>query len=396
MANACLGLVATIWLGYEFYRFFGQPAAIGARPIHPGAIDFDILRDMVRAWFAGAPVYTGSTARLNTHPPASMLLLWPFYGFPVRSLAIAVWTTATVASLAALASLGVRASGAEQRDPRLFVALIPFATYPAGAIIGNGQSTLIALTAMLAGLLLARRPAPRLLHDAAAALLMLVALIKPSVTVPFFWVAVLAAPRLRVPFAAIAAYGAATIVAGSVRDASLPVLFAQFLELAARLSTRAGESNLHTLFASAGLQRYIGLASLGVLLAHGAWVWCHRRVDAWLLIGVTGLVARFWTYHRWYDDLLVVPALFACCRVANRRDVTRAERASALVSLAVALAGLVAPGGLYVLPASWVEPWKAAQVTTWLATAVVLAIVAWRDRCAGRDGPVAVDGRLSA
>ena len=45
----------------------------------------------------------------------------------------------------------------------------------------------------------------------------------------------------------------------------------------------------------------ISLILLGGL---GAWVYRFRRVDVWLLIGVSAVIARLWTYHRTYDDLL--------------------------------------------------------------------------------------------
>jgi len=44
-------------------------------------------------------------------------------------------------------------------------------------------------------------------------------------------------------------------------------------------------------------------ASLFLLGGLGFWVFCNRRKNMWLLIGITALVARFWTYHGWYDDL---------------------------------------------------------------------------------------------
>jgi hypothetical protein len=42
-------------------------------------------------------------------------------------------------------------------------------------------------------------------------------------------------------------------------------------------------------------------------------------VILWLLLGVTALVARFWTYHRWYDDLLILLPMIALFRIAQQR-----------------------------------------------------------------------------
>ena len=68
-----------------------------------------------------------------------------------------------------------------------------------------------------------------------------------------------------------------------------------------------GESaHLYSLLASLGLQQWNLPASFLVLVALGIWTYRYRREDLWLLLGVTGIVARLWSYHLIYDNLLIV------------------------------------------------------------------------------------------
>ena len=41
LAIAIMACVGLLWLSYESFRFAWQPTQIGARPIHPGALDRD-------------------------------------------------------------------------------------------------------------------------------------------------------------------------------------------------------------------------------------------------------------------------------------------------------------------------------------------------------------------
>lgn len=184
-AAVALAALALPWLGYELFRLLWQPRTIGTIAIHPGAIDFEIFRAMLGDWFAGRPVYTGPKSTVNTYLPASMLLFWPVYGWASRSVALFAWFVATAVALAWLVRCMVRESGAQGKAERAFVALLPLATYPAGAIVGNGQSTLFVLALLLAALVTLRDREPGWGRDLAVALCLLFALVKPTVAAPF-------------------------------------------------------------------------------------------------------------------------------------------------------------------------------------------------------------------
>lgn len=57
------------------------------------------------------------------------------------------------------------------------------------------------------------------------------------------------------------------------------------------------------------------LVSLGILLIFGLWVSQNRHVDFWVLMGIGAIVARMWTYHMMYDDLIIVLPMIALFRV---------------------------------------------------------------------------------
>ena len=78
-------------------------------------------------------------------------------------------------------------------------------------------------------------------------------------------------------------------------------------------------------------------------LVLGFWIYRHRDADLWVLLGVAAIVACFWTYHRSYDDVLLLPmvALFLMAKGGS-------SLAGVLLGAAVLLS--LAPGGLFLLP----------------------------------------------
>jgi hypothetical protein len=129
-----------------------------------------------------------------------------------------------------------------------------------------------------------------------------------------------------------------------------------------------------------GLGDYILPAMFFVLLALGFWTYCYRHVDLWLLLGVAGLVARFWTYHRWYDDLLFLLPMIALFRIA--KDSSSSDRIQVLAGalLAITVLASIAPGGLYLLPAPWDTLYVDGQVVVWGCVLMSLLNFACRER----------------
>ena len=97
------------------------------------------------------------------------------------------WLCFEAAALSWLVYLIVRESKAITLLERAFVALIPLSMYATGATIGNGQLIIHLLPALLFGLLLLYSRPSGWRTDLSAAFLILLTLVKPSVSVPFFW-----------------------------------------------------------------------------------------------------------------------------------------------------------------------------------------------------------------
>ena len=392
-AVTLMGSAALVWLSYESFRFYWQPTSIGSMPVHPGAYDLKIFHSMVNAWFAGTPVYTGPTGYLNTHPPATMVLIWPVYGWRDLDAAVFVWTVTAAAGLAWLVYLVVRESAAATPLEKAFAAVIPLAIYPTGAVVGNGQIVLQVLPLLIGSLLLLHRGPKRWRRDFLASLLFLFALAKPIIAAPFFWIVIFTAGSLRPAVLIVAAYVVATLFAVSFQEASTMELLREFIGRAATMSTQAGEANVHILLAHLGHKELAAPASVTILSLLGIWIWRRRHDDLWVLIGVTALVARFWSYHRWYDDLLILLPMVTLFRIAKIGPRSRGTDAAAGLLLGVTLIFMIAPGGLYLLPSPWDEVYVDVQVLIWMADLVFL--VCWRRPTNGRV-PVPIDPHLFA
>jgi hypothetical protein len=121
--------------------------------------------------------------------------------------------------------------------------------------------------------------------------------------------------------------------------------------------------SLHHWLALLGQERWNSAASLLALAALGVWIHRRRATDPWILLAVTALVARLWTYHRIYDDLLLLPALVALYRLARRPP--DGDRWAVGV-LAATWAFAVAPARQFFLPAPWNAVYAEAVSLSWL------------------------------
>lgn len=369
LAVALMAVVALVWLGYEFWRLLWQSTPIW--PTSPvGAVDLNVFYDVVHRWFAGRPVY--SEMRNAVHPPATYAILWPLLGWLEPAPARWLWAVTTVATLGWLIYLIVRESGADTLLQRSFVALIPLSMYATGATIGNGQLIVHLLPMLIAGLLLLCRGECGWREDLLASALVLMALVKVSVSVPFFWIALFVPGRLRPAVLVASGYVALTLIAASFQAPGTPTLFHDWLVRASAVGARQGYADLHIGLATLGLEEWILPTSLLVLATLGLWIYRHRHADLWLLLGVTALVARFWTYHRWYDDLLILLPMVALIRIAKEGPSADGGDVMAGVLFVTTLLATLAPGGLYLFPPPWNTLYVGGQVIVWLAVLIFL------------------------
>jgi hypothetical protein len=333
--------------------------------------------DEVHRWFSGRPVYTA--LRTAAYPPASMVLLWPLLGWLDSTSARWLWAITTIAALGWLIVLLVGESGADTPFERLFVALMPLAIYPTGATIGNGQMIILLLPALVAGFVRFQKSPPGWRRDLMVAALLTITLVKPSISVPFFLILLFIPGTLRSITLVSIAYLVLTLFAASFQHPSLPTLLREWLPRVSGLAVNGGYADLPSLLRILGLENWSLPASLLVLAGLGVWIYYHRQGDLWLLLGVTGLIARSWTYHRWYDDVVILLPMVAFFRVAKQAFVVR-ERVIAGALLAITLLAMLAPGGFYLFPPPWNILYVVGQIVVWIIGLIFLLDMTRRER----------------
>ena len=301
------------------------------------------------------------------------LLLWPLYGWAPAELARWFYAGVTALVTVALVALLLREARPAGRADRILLAAVLVGGYPTAITIGNGQVTLHILLAAIAAVLIALRRSPGWTRDAGLAALFLFALVKPNLTLPFFWVIAFTRGWLRPAAVALVAYLAVTALSVALHGTGLDgvrALIAAWYDGGERGFVKTGYGNLHQWLGVLGLRDWIFPASGVVFALHGWWAWRHREADVWARIGVAAIVARFWAYHRLYDDLLLGFALIALYRLARGvEDAGGGNAAPARRAWTLFVLGSVAflaPVTPVVRHASW------AMVLLWLAMLVVL------------------------
>ena len=362
-----MAIVAAVWLGYEFWRLVWQSGEMGA-------IDLRQRHYEMQAWFAGKPVYGDIITAV--YPPASYVILWPLMGWLTVTVARWFWAATTTIALIWTIYLCVRESGAYTPLQQTFIGLMPLSMYATGATIGNGQLLVHILPALVAGLLLLKSKEHHWRHDLLGAALVLIALVKPTVTAPFFWIVLFVPGRLRPAIVVSIGYVALSFFAALFQKTGLVTLLFKWSDQAAVGvewgTARGGYANEHSWMEAIDLDGLEGPSSLLALMILGFWIYRYRRADIWILMGVTALVARFWTYHMWYDDLLILLPMIVLFRIANQHAPVAATDRFAAPLLAMTLLTSLAPGGLYLLPMPWNKLYVIVQTITWATVLIFL------------------------
>ncbi|MFE4104660.1 hypothetical protein [Almyronema epifaneia] len=308
-------------LTYEFNRLLWQADS-------NGAIDLRQRYEEVSAWFLGQPVY--GEIPTAVYPPASYLMLRPFLHYASFADVRYLWAITTVVALGSLILAAIWISLADRPSEYAVLALLVVAIYATGPSIGNGQLTIHILAALVVGLLLLLKPTQSLGTDLAGSSLIVFTLIKPTLTVPFIWLFVFALQRLRPLFLILLGYSAIALFACTFQAGSVWTLYHQWLKqgMGGAVWSSAGGgglgrvdigyANIHNYLGALKLSQFNLSASLALLLILGIWIQLHRQADVWILVGVAAIMARLWTYHLVYDDMLVLLPMIALFRLQKQ------------------------------------------------------------------------------
>lgn len=366
-------LVSVIWLGYEFWRLIFQS-------LPHGAIDLRQRQYEVWAWMSGENIY--NTLDTSVYPPASYILLWPFTGWLSTAAARGVWAATSIASLVWLIRLSVTHSNAGTRERRQFMAVLPAAVYSVGATIGNGQLGLHIAPAIIASFALFTAPRAAWRSDLLGAGLFVFALVKPSFTAPFFWVILMAPGRLRPAALVCGGYIGLSLFSSIFQDVGIIQLLKGWTENAMAGVSWGSDGGLgpgvgvQTALQQLGMSAWSSYVSLLWFFGLGIWTFVYRKVDTWILFGVAALVARFWTYHMWYDDILLIIPMIALFRLAVGGEPKEKKPKYAGALFVVLLLFSIAPGGLYLLPPPFNAIYVNVQLVIWLTVLIFLIHIA--------------------
>jgi hypothetical protein len=129
----------------------------------------------------------------------------------------------------------------------------------------------------------------------------------------------------------------------------------------------------------------MAVCSAAMFAALGIWTYRYRRADRWVLIAVAALVARVWTYHRVYDDVLIFLPELALFRIAKQNSVSDKSIAAEILLAMIALA-MLCPARLLDPPLEWAWTSQWAWIFTSTQTILWLLILGYLMRYAQRNG----------
>jgi hypothetical protein len=366
-----MALLAVLKLGDEFRRLLWESG-------HAGAVDLKLRHEEIHDWFAGQPLY--QVRHTTVYPPATYVLLWPLLGWLDLTPARWLWAITSLAALGWLVHLIIQESGAKTRLECVFVALLALSMNATGVTIGNGQLVVHILPMLLVALLLLHRSHRRWHVRLLAVGMLLLALVKPTITAPFLWMVLFAGGGLLTVALIILGYAGLTLFAMFFQESTPTVLAQGWMERAMVVAATGGYANLHRWLASLGLQEWTVCASLLVFAALGFWIYLHRKGDFWILLGVTALVARLWTYHRVYDDVLVLLPMVALFRIAKREAASQGTSMAAGLLLTATILAMLAPARLEHFPWPWSLAFTGGHTLLWIVVLGFLLDRARRDQ----------------
>lgn len=363
--DAALWGIAAALAAVAAKRIVLQSSELLSGTSYAAAFDLRLRYVETTRWMAGLPVYAETK---SNYPPATYAFLGPLIGPFEWPTVRFVWLVVSLAALAALSWMAVRA--VEPRPaPRALAAVLPWAVYGSALTLGVGQLGLICLAAGLGGVLLARR-AKGLAGTAGAGLLFTLSLVKPTLTAPLFWLLLLASPAAAC--ATVVLYGIATLAASALQPEPLSRLLAGWIENG-HLHAARGYGNVADWATALGLGGWILPLAFAMLAGLFVWVVRHRRGDLWILLGVSTFVARFFTYHYYVDDLLILVPMIALLRLATgAHPPLRVRGAASGAFLLAALAQLTPTRWFTELGPGIAQATEGFHTIVWLTVAGVL------------------------
>ena len=373
-----MALYTTLSLGKQFWRLLWDTVGFGA-------IDLMYRYHEVQNFFAGEKVY-------SPYPTASYAILWPVLGWTPEHLVRYIWAFFYAATFAWLLYLLARVSQADNRMEYAFIGMCLLSMNAAHATVGTGQLGLYIVAMLIAGItVIHNNKSGDLAGDIIGSLLFIAALAKPTISAPFFWIVLFSGRTLPAGFI-VTGYCALYLFSASFQDAGLIELTKAWLDQGSGLAAHPDKGSLNLSYYlnirqaintgdlhSENIPHMNIRISLILLMLLGMWIYHYRRIDVWVLLGLTGIFARLWTYHHTYDDVVIVFTMIAVFRIAKDTDHSEIIKLVAGILLFATIIINFFPA--YVLK-SWQAPWPfiyiASHAVVWAGLVVFLLFIAHR------------------
>jgi len=377
------------------------------------AVDLRQRHGATMLWFSGEAVY--KVKNTAVYPPAFYLVFSPLIGHSSFTLVRWLWALSSYLGLIWFLSFVLRYSLADKKMEHLLLIFIILSCYATSITIGNGQITIHVLVTLVAGLIIMCQKIRSWTRDVWAGFLIIVALCKPTLSIPFMWLVLFVpSPRIRPVLIVVAGFFFFTSMASVFQPDTIISLHRDWLKKAQegvfwnsaggggdlRKTKKAknivqtvqkpagklvsfmftydlGYGDIHSWLGAFKLSRWNFHASFLILLLLGVWIFFYRQVDVWILFGVTALVCRMWTYHRIYDDFLILLPMVTLFRLIKiERDDW--YRVLSVLLLGGLVFGSVVPASLRLLPYPWDLGFKATQTALRFLTLGYLVHQAYR------------------
>jgi len=363
LSIAILVLLAFLKISDEFFRLVLSDSG-------NAAIDLKVLKSGINLWFSNRPI----VAELHSavYPPTSYAMLWPFIGWIDFSTARVVMAISFIPSLMLTAYLFLKNSLAKNTEELFVAASIPLSMNAVGVTIGNGQFGLHVLLLFVFAILLLKQKEVSFAKEILISIMILISLIKPSVTAPFLWILFIVYPNRRVIILTIFSYALLTLAAFYFRETNLQEVVSVVSDTLNNIrwgtivgTSHEGYANLHSLLAYLGLERLNLIASGIFFIIFGFWVYLNKKADIWLLLAVTAIFSRLWMYHRVYDDILLIVPMITLFRLVKLEHLNIGIKQISLILLIITTVSMIAPARLQLLaPWSYFFVW--GHIIVWL------------------------------
>ena len=126
-----------------------------------------------------------------------------------------------------------------------------------------------------------------------------------------------------------AAYVLLTFFALSFRGINILEFASKWTNETPHVVTVGGHGNIHHFLAPLGVENMLLPFSALMLAALAVWIYKFRKTDFWVQLGVAAIIARFWAYHRLYDDILMIIPMAAVLRLLRNGGLSENGRAAA-------------------------------------------------------------------